>query len=499
MSEKNSLRKAVDIIGSELPRWWRDINPRSVVVDDRGVMSDYYAGPRRSAVTSIPNPDITPADVLESAFNYSLGLPASLATYAGDTEAKGGAAVAGAVGKIKNALSAYAAKKAGSTVNDPLRVAFPGIYDNPREIVQSQRVAPESPLLQQLWGVTREDLRNIATSRAGNLADWSPPGLPANPRGSAHAERVMTKKNTQRISDILGESMQRKDLADGMLGWYVQDPMFRRMVEMFGPEEGAKRFKQLNEIEGMFSPGSDVMTELNRGSLAHRMIREGRFDDFKKYAGRARPDMPDFANVIGHPYHTTAHSLPVENYLRTGQIPNSDKVPSYIVAGQTPELGFQSHRPVGDAHWSRGVGLADVRGAQNYGASASKQEMVTLSPWFRDIASEHGLEAVPAQALQWGALANRTGVDTAIGAPKLELRALQIAKAAEREGVSPETMRDMYLAGQRQIGSIDPRLLWGGALVGGGYLGGKTLINKVNALKDENEAKKKEAIRKASE
>lgn len=403
-------------------------------------------------------------------------------------------------GKVINAISRYAKNKAGSTVHDPVRVAFPGIYDNPREIVQSQVVAPESPLLQQLWGVTREELGHIGRTRQGNLANWQPAGVAANPRGSAHADRIITRANTQRVSDIIGEGLQRPDLADGMLGWYVQDPMYQRLAQMFGPEEGLRRFKMLNEVEGMFSPGSDVLTELNRGSMAHKLIREGRFDDFERYAGLPddlRAAVPEFAFTKGHPYHSTAHSGPVRNWLNTGSLPGSDKVPSYIVAGQVPELGFQTNRAVGDAHWSRGVGLADVRGSKNYDASATSPEMTTLAPWFREIASRHGLEAVPAQALQWGALANRTGVDTAIGAPKLELRALQIAKAAEREGVSPETMRDLYLAGNRQIGKIDPRLLGGAGVAGGGYLAYKGLTNKVNALKTESEDRRKEALRKA--
>ncbi len=45
-------------------------------------------------------------------------------------------------------------------------------------------------------------------------------------------------------------------------------------------------------------------------------------------------------------------------------------------------------------------------------------------------------------------------------------------------------MRDMYLAGERQIGKIDPRLLLGAGVAGLGYLGYRGLSGSTNALKD---------------
>jgi hypothetical protein len=83
------------------------------------------------------------------------------------------------------------------------------------------------------------------------------------------------------------------------------------------------------------------------------------------------------------------------------------QVPSYIHASGVPETGFQTQWPVGDAHWSRLVGLPDVRGATTKkgkesvpNASASVPEMVSLGPWFNQrIAQPMGMEAVPAQAV----------------------------------------------------------------------------------------------------
>lgn len=75
--------------------------------------------------------------------------------------------------------------------------------------------------------------------------------------------------------------------------------------------------------------------------------------------------------------------------------------------------------------------------------------MQTLHPWWRDrVAAQAGLESVPAQALTWGAYSPYTGVESAIGAPKLEILSTQIGKVAQRLGVSPETARDMVITGK---------------------------------------------------
>jgi hypothetical protein len=170
----------------------------------------------------------------------------------------------------------------------------------------------------------------------------------------------------------------------------------------------------------------------------------------------------------------------MSNYLMTGELPGSPKVPPYIQASGVPETGFQTDLPVGDAHWSRGVGLADTRTAKGFGGSVSTPEMQQLAPWWRNnVAGAMGYEAVPGQAITWGAFSPQTGVTTLIGAPKLELTAMQIGKAAQREGMTPETMRDLYLLGQRHIGSADPALLGTvGALGLGGAGVGTYLANR---------------------
>jgi len=358
-----------------------------------------------------------------------------------------------------------------ATVMNPERIAYPGIYSNPRELVQeaANRVAPESPLLKQLFGVTREDLFDISQqgTRAGNMTDV-PFKTAANPKGAAHASQVMNPRNVQRLQDIVAEAKQQPELYKGMASWYTMDPLYKRFVDIYGPDRAIGEYNKFNTLTGMSSPGSEVLTELNRGTAANMMDTAGRFAEFRKYGGlpesKRKADFPpELAGVTGHPYHKTAQSGPMEKYLETGLLNmGSAKVPSYIHASGVPETGFQTQWPVGDAHWSRLVGLPDVRGATTKkgkesvpNASASVPEMVSLGPWFNQkIAQPMGMEAVPAQAVIWGAGSGATGVTSPIGAPKLELLAQQIGETARRLNITPEAARDLIIRGQAYAGGI---------------------------------------------
>ena len=358
-----------------------------------------------------------------------------------------------------------------ATVVNPERIAYPGIYSNPRELVQeaANRVAAESPLLKQLFGVTREDLFDISQqgTRAGNITDV-PFKTAANPKGAAHATQVMNPRNVQRLQDIVAEAKQQPELYKGMASWYTMDPLYKRFVDIYGPDRAIGEYNKFNTLTGMSSPGSEVLTELNRGTAANMMDTAGRFAEFRKYGGlpegKRKSDFPpELAGVTGHPYHKTAQSGPMEKYLETGLLNmGSAKVPSYIHASGVPETGFQTQWPVGDAHWSRLVGLPDVRGATTKkgkesvpNASASVPEMVSLGPWFNQrIAQPMGMEAVPAQAVIWGAGSGATGVTSPIGAPKLELLAQQIGETARRLNITPEAARDLIIRGQAYAGGI---------------------------------------------
>jgi hypothetical protein len=306
----------------------------------------------------------------------------------------------------------------------------------------------------------------MAVGRVGNEA---PQGVtPAiRPRGSVSAENIQTPQNTQRLVDILAEAGKQPGLAHAD-AWYIMDPAYQRLEKLFGPEEAAARYQHFNAMTGMASPGSDVMTEIQRGTLAHSLEQQGRFSDFFKYGGqgvgpkaknpRGADFPPDMQYMGSHPYHSTSQALPMEQYLDRGRVLQSEspKVPLYVHASGVPETGFQTTAPVGDAHFSRGVGLADTRkGPTDVGASFSRAEYQTLQPWWqKDVAGAVGLESVPAQARLWTALGPQTGVESALGAGKLELLSRQIMVAAKRLGVTPEKARDMILSGKAGAGAL---------------------------------------------
>lgn len=96
------MANAWDVISSELPKFLREMSPRKVIREERGVMTPLA---RRGQDVVVDNPDITPADVLESSADVAL----PLAFYAGDVEAaaagkaaKGKGAIGKAVKAIKN-------------------------------------------------------------------------------------------------------------------------------------------------------------------------------------------------------------------------------------------------------------------------------------------------------------------------------------------------------------------------------------------------------------
>jgi hypothetical protein len=392
-------------------------------------------------------------------------------------------------GAFKNAMR--------STIKGAQRKAFPGIYKDPRTAVQEAEmmVAPESPNLSRLFGVTREDLAKAAET-PGTAAGVIP-GATAKPRGAASVEPIMQKANTKRLVDILQATQEyAPKLATGMKGWYMMDPAYNRLVDLVGEQEAGRMYSRLNALTSMASPSSDVVTELRRGTAANKLAQEGRFNEFFDLGGldlEARQGMnlpQDLLDFPSHAYHSTAQAPAMQQYLETGQSQmKSPKVPLYMQASQASALGRQSNIPVGDAHFSRGVGLADTRdmltikGQEKIpAASVSKSELQTLTPWWREqVAKQAGLEAVPGQATLWGALAPQTGVDTVIGAPKLEILSDLIAKTSKRLNIPMEQARDMVLTGKAQAGKVDPNLL--GVLAAGA--GGAAAVDAYRRKKEE--------------
>jgi len=353
------------------------------------------------------------------------------------------------------------AKERVTTFPGRQRVAYPGVYGDPKAIALAAPVEPESAALSELFGVTRTDLAQLS-ERGSTLPDWQPPATAAKPKGSAVADKIMTKGNERRLVNLLAAAKEYNfPLYEGSVGWYVMDPLYLRFIEELGPKEGARRFIRSQSLGGMASPGASPVTEINRGSRAAFLDHQGRFAEFERMGGVGSnfAKDPDVWGLMGHPYHSTSQAAPMRKYIDEGKMPASAKVPSYIQAHMPPHEGVQTHYPVGDAHWARGVGLADVRTNKGYAQSATLPEMTALAPWYRtNVAAEAGLEAVPAQALQWGLLGPQTGVKlqdaSGYGAGKLEMTANAIVKRAGELGISPKDMLKRYINDMKPIGAI---------------------------------------------
>ena len=344
-------------------------------------------------------------------------------------------------------------------IDDAQRIFKPGVYKRPDVIAReaSENVAPEHPAMKELFGVTREDLYEIGErgTRKGNIEpSYTQAG---KPKGSYVSDALMNPINAQRQIDTLTEAQKYPQLVHGMQSWYVMDPAFQRLEQLVGREEAVKRYNQFNTVVPMFSPASPVTSELNRGTAANMMINRGEWDQFVRHGGTAvkdrGADFPDIMrDVVPHPYQSTAHTGPVGRYIETGDpttAMKSVKVPLYMQASGVPQTGFQTRLPVPDAHWGRSVGVGDVRTTANPGVSLKGPEYGELGPWYREsVAKPMGIEAVPAQGFQWGVYAPQTGVDTAIGAPKLELLSQMVWERAKKLGLDPAKMRDDVLLGK---------------------------------------------------
>lgn len=369
------------------------------------------------------------------------------------------AARSGPLGAQLGAINPQPYTPGQQTVSNPQRNAFPGVYKSPEDLVSEARAmtAPESPLLKQLFGVTRDDLYQMSL-RKGNEPGFLP-GAAAKPKGSAAAEAVMTPQNEGRILSVLERAKTgAPELYKGMHAWYTMDPQYDAMVRLMGKDAGTAAYNRLNTFGGIESPNMPVDKEFIRATSANMLNTQGRWSDWVNFGGLKGPekaaagapaDMLGMPGRVGHIRAATSQ----DKYLRTGNHGmDSPKAPPYIQASGTPSTGFQTDLPVGDAHWARSVGLADTRTSAGFDASVSTPEIQQLAPWWREMMGQVGLEAVPGQAINWGVYAPQTGVKTKIGAPKLELHAIQIGEAAKRMGISPQQALEMVLTGQARAG-----------------------------------------------
>lgn len=337
-----------------------------------------------------------------------------------------------------------------TTVKNPTRKAYPDIYRRPDVIVSESaaQVGKEDPLLRQLFGVSRQDIDEIAKERyrsGATLQDqpvWVPPK-----GGPGYVQNLFTPANTRRVQDIVGLAATDPKFA-GNWGWYETDPLYQMFKDLLGQEAGKREYDLFHIIGSAFSPGSPVPQEIRRASIANMMRRQGLGAKFLE------PNGPP--PLAGHIYHTSSHQAarPVlEGGIFDPSLKSAPKVSKYLNA----RLGTNMDYPVGDAHYGRLIGLPDVRTAKaGVGGSPSAAEYYLMQEWYRnEIANKLGIPSVPAQAIQWNAGGLSTGLKTGaggdedfgLGAPLLELIAKSVGNQAARTGEKPMDVLQKFILG----------------------------------------------------
>jgi len=351
------------------------------------------------------------------------------------------------------------------------RVLSPQIYDDPREIVRRalERIAPESEALQRVFpGYGREAIYEGVRGREKQfgLGDLpNPTSLPTNPKGSRAIEDIMTPQNEKRIEDALYEASKEPKLMHGPYGWYFQDPHYANMVDLYGQPLAQHNFPKWEMTQGFSSPGSAVDKEITRGTTAWQAMQEGWFPDYVKYGSmkKGREIPPDVATKLQGVPGMLAHQSqvkPMQSFLdfieankddplAWQRALNSIKTGPYTQALMVPQVGYSWRNPTLDAHMVTDLGIADVRGGQtlaNFKKSITPSELAQAGPWFSQRAANVGMNPVGAQGVVWTMFGPASGVKSKLGAPKLELQAINIAKRAIDEGKSVEqVLREGYL------------------------------------------------------
>jgi hypothetical protein len=343
-----------------------------------------------------------------------------------------------------------------TTVREPLRSAYPGIYDDPKEIAGRVKTVPESPHLKEIFGTTREQMHDEVIKR-GDVEPKTPmPGMAPKGKGSAAAQQITTPENAARLRDTISAFKDaHPDAYHGMVSWYHMDPMYKSIKSILGgdADRAGDVYHKLNSYTAYASPMSSVGPEIRRGAGAATMAAEGKFNKFAEHGGNptsktALKKAPELTTpemgMEGHAFHGTAHAPAMTRFHDTGEEAQAPKTGAYRRASDAPSRPgseYQNTVLVGDSHFSRGAGLADVRGAKMYDGSIEGPELKTVHPWYHEnVAKPLGVPSTSAQAAQWAALSHETGVETPIGAPKLEIWADQIADAAKKAGVEPKEM-----------------------------------------------------------
>jgi hypothetical protein len=351
-------------------------------------------------------------------------------------------------------ISPYSPKSA--TVRNPERMSYPNIYADPRVVVAnaSSYVAPENPMMHRLFGVVRDDLDQMMQSRVvgQNMGD---PIIHESRQGAPdYVQNIMTPRNEQRLQDILHLSSQEPGLRGGY-GWYELEPLRRIFVEEWGETEGNRRFAAFNQAGAGLSSQDSPVSETARNAWWQTELERGTPDRFM--TAPADDLKGSGFGSLGH----QGHSAQLRRMLDTGYFAETGPTASAKTRTYYRSRQGDPFFPTADAHYVRGVGLADVRPFIDTSEAAIRgNEAAPVMKWYQDrVAHPLGMGASPAQALQWGVLGPATGLKgytdgKVIGKPLLELISDQVEQQALATGKSPEDVLRAFVRGEGLLGEV---------------------------------------------
>ena len=398
---------------------------------------------------------ITPQQIAD--YDQALSLRDRAGVYAPDM-------TPGTVRQLHEASTRPQKQGTRSTVKSPQQKAKPGVYQGTQELIDQVTVAPENPLMESLFGVNRQDLDDM--TRAAQFRDQriGPEELPVTGTNMGYMRNIKTPANEQRLQDVLATAATDPKFV-GSYGWYMQDPLAQKYMQELGPIRGLAKFREMTKAGSALSPNTPVPLEARRTSLYNydpeKFVNTDLSSGEKVMA--AYPELfgedLDYAKKYAGMYHQSQHVPALKRMQEMGDPFNPDraqspKTPNYYYS----RTGENYRYGTGDAHFVRGIGLADTRPNKQSGAPAETGSIKAGETgfvrdwWDEDVTAPLGMTGSPGQALMWNVLAPQTGVRTDVGKPLLELQTDLIQERAKRTGNTPEQTLQDWILGNDIIG-----------------------------------------------
>jgi hypothetical protein len=252
--------------------------------------------------------------------------------------------------------------------------------------------------------------------------------------------------------------------------WYNMDPLRFRFIEVLGPEEGERAFRDFTQNIAAASPRSNIIDNMRNasyyfsqeasgaplplrqpypyGHLAQNLHRQNvltiRGDGWNL---RSNPKPASFAeNLAGNqtPGTMDAHALAVPAIL--------SRDPRFLTNDLRIQFGggYQNLKPRGS--FARGVYTMDeaARRPQLWDSVPNENEYGALENWFRRIGEREGMTTAQTQASGWVGGGRVSGLQSP-PLPAAEILQRVVNRTAREMGVEPREVLDRMIMRQQAL------------------------------------------------